>query len=134
MQPLFIVSFSLFSFFLLLHLCCKLHVLILLLKESQFNVAVQVPNQDIFGAGEVAWNRGTLINVSCTTSKRRAPQGKILVFQMHTNRALFSKIRTLFLKNQGIFFHFHNRAGDTYPPVPTQLHVCCVILFSLFHL
>ena len=37
-------------------------------------------NQEFFGAGQVSWNRGTSINTSCTTHKRRAPQEKILLF------------------------------------------------------
>ena len=40
----------------------------------------QVRNQDIFGEGEVSSKRSTLINVSFTKYKRRAPQGNILVF------------------------------------------------------
>ena len=35
---------------------------------------------DIFRTGEISWNRGTLINVSCKTYKRRVRQGKIMVF------------------------------------------------------
>ena len=31
-----------------------------------------------FGSREVAWNMSTSINVSCTTCKRKAAQGKIL--------------------------------------------------------
>ena len=31
-------------------------------------------------AGQVSWNSGTSINVSCTAYKRRVPQGKRLVF------------------------------------------------------
>ena len=67
-----------------------------------------------------SWNRGTSINTSCTTHKRRAPQGEMFVFfsktflklhlkwefnpWMHTNKAIFSKIRVLFVyfqKRQG---------------------------------
>ena len=40
----------------------------------------QTPNQEIFVAGEVSWNLSTSINVSCATHKRKAPQGKIVVF------------------------------------------------------
>lgn len=42
---------------------------------------MQTGNQELFGAGflgsKVPWN---LINVSCTTYDRRAPQGEVLVF------------------------------------------------------
>ena len=33
-----------------------------------------------FAAEEVFWNKGTVINDSCTTYKRRATQGKIFLF------------------------------------------------------
>ena len=33
-----------------------------------------------FGAEQISWNRGTLINTSCATYKRRTPQGKMFVF------------------------------------------------------
>ena len=81
---------------------------------------LQACNQELFWAEQVSWNRGTLINTSCTIYKRRAPQGKIFLFfsmiclklhlkwefnpQMYTNRAIFSKIRALFVyfqKRQG---------------------------------
>ena len=35
--------------------------------------------QEFFGAGEVFCDRGISINISCTTYKRKAPQGKCLV-------------------------------------------------------
>ena len=81
---------------------------------------LQACNQELFWAEQVSWNRGTSINTSCTIYKRRAPQGKIFLFfsmiclklhlkwefnpQMYTNRAIFSKIRALFVyfqKRQG---------------------------------
>ena len=37
-------------------------------------------NQKCFAAGETSWNRDTSINVSCTTHKRKDPQGNILDF------------------------------------------------------
>ena len=42
----------------------------------------QARSQKFFWAGEVSWNMGTSINVLCTTYKRRAPQGNILVFSV----------------------------------------------------
>ena len=35
----------------------------------------------IFEVGQVCWNRSTLINTSCITYERRAPQGKTLFLQ-----------------------------------------------------
>ena len=35
---------------------------------------------ELFGAGEVSWNGGTLIIVSCAAHKRKAPQRTFLVF------------------------------------------------------
>ena len=40
----------------------------------------QARNQKFFRAGEIFWNEGTSINVSCVTHKRKALQRKILVF------------------------------------------------------
>ena len=52
--------------------------------------AEQARNQEFFGEGEVSWNKGTSINVSSTTYKERAPQGKNLAF------FLLDNLKTLF--------------------------------------
>lgn len=77
-------------------------------------------NQEFFGAGEV-WNQGTSIKISCTPIKRKALQGKILVY--------FSQIlkKQHFIwghfHNKGTVFNFQERVGKT---TPTQclLHPC----------
>ena len=51
------------------------------MKNSQFYfwVPFLARNQEVLRSGEISWNMGTLTNVSCTTYKRRAPQGKLWV-------------------------------------------------------
>ena len=34
-------------------------------------------NQELFRTGEFYWSKGTLINISSKTHKRKAPEGKI---------------------------------------------------------
>ena len=104
-------------------------------KIVQFPTPVSQPgSHEFFHAGKVSWGRGTSINVSGTTYKREAPQGKILMFfleytlkiafkwklnpQMYTNREHFSKSRALFTQNKATFFYFQKRAGER-PPSPT---------------
>ena len=66
----------------------KRQVLLCCLEDSAFTLASQrittengiTHNQGFFGAGQVSCNRSTMINTSCTTYKRRAPQGKISLF------------------------------------------------------
>ena len=41
---------------------------------------LQAHKQGFFGAGQVSWNRSTLINTSCTTYESRAPKRKIFLF------------------------------------------------------
>ena len=41
---------------------------------------MQARNQEFFGAEEFSWNGGASINVSCVIHKKKAPQGKNLVF------------------------------------------------------
>ena len=58
---------------------------------SEFKLLVpQACNQEFFGAGEVSWDRGTLINVSCTTFKRKDPEGNtMLLFLQDTLKTAF---------------------------------------------
>ena len=49
-------------------------------QDEMLSWKLQAHNQGFFGAGQVSWNRSTLINTSCTTYKRRAPQRKIFLF------------------------------------------------------
>ena len=45
---------------------------------------------NFFEAEQISWNRGTSINTSCATHKRRAPQGKIFVlFLQDTLKTVF---------------------------------------------
>ena len=46
---------------------------------------MQECKQEFFGAGEVFCDRGISINISCTTYKRIAPQGKCLVSLLQDN-------------------------------------------------
>ena len=63
---------------------------------------------NFWDVGEVYWNRGTSINVR----QKKGPAGKnVGVFS--PNRENFSKIRTLFMQNQGTFFYFQYIAGKT---------------------
>ena len=41
---------------------------------------LQALNQGFFGAEQISWNRDTLINNSCATYIRQAPQGNIFLF------------------------------------------------------
>ena len=52
----------------------------LLSKIRTLFYKLQARNQEFFGAEKVSWNRGTSINVSCTTHKRNVSQGTISAF------------------------------------------------------
>ena len=39
---------------------------------------MQACNQELFGTGELSWNRHTSTKVSCMTYKRRVTQGNFL--------------------------------------------------------
>ena len=67
----------------------------------------QAPNQEFFGAGEVSWNEGTSINVSCVTRKRKTPQGIILVFFLQ------DALKITF--QMGILTHRRTQAGHIFP-------------------
>ena len=72
---------------------------------------------------------GISINVSCTTYKRTAPQGGILVFFLQdTTKTTFlnenlnhRRPRTghFFSQNQGFYLLFSKRAGETFSPFPS---------------
>ena len=42
-------------------------------SASRKGIQLQPSNQEFFGAGEVSWNKGISINVSCMTHKRKGP-------------------------------------------------------------
>ena len=56
-------------------------------------------------AEQVSWNRGTLINTSCTTDKRRAAQGKIFVFYLQDNLKTGFRMNSEFFPKSGHFLY-----------------------------
>ena len=89
----------------------------------------QAAQPGIFTAGEVSWNMGISIHVSCTAYKRTAPQRGILVFflQDSTKTTFLNenlnhrRTRTghLFSQNQGTYLLFSKKAGETFSPFPS---------------
>ena len=54
-----------------------------------------------------------------------------LLFNLHTNRAPFSKIRSLFLQNQGTCFLFSQKGRGDVPPSPPPASSAFLMLFLL---
>ena len=84
----------------------------------------QAAQPGIFTAGEVSWNMGISIHVSCTAYKRTAPQGGILVFflQDSTKTTFLNenlnhrRTRTLFFAKSGhLSSIFKKGRGDLLP-------------------
>lgn len=48
-------------------------------------IILQACNKEFFGAGEVFWNKGTLISISSATHEIKAPQGKMFEFFLLDN-------------------------------------------------
>ena len=48
--------------------------------DTYIELSVQARDQEFFRAGEVCWNKDTSINISCTTHKTEAAQGKLSEF------------------------------------------------------
>ena len=63
-------------------------------------------HQGFFGAGQVSWNKSTLIKMSRTTYKGRAPQAKVSLFFLQDifKTALQMKIKLLNVHKQDNFF------------------------------
>ena len=78
----------------------------------------------IFRVGEISWNRSTSIKVSCTTYKRKAPRGNILVFfksafKWEFNRTqtghFFPKLGHKVCKIRALLLYFQKRQGRPLP-------------------
>ena len=80
----------------------------------------QARSQVIFWAEEVSCKRGISIKVSCTTYKKRASQKKMLVFSSMALLRLHFKweFKPIDAHKLGTFFHFQNRAWETFPLPP----------------
>lgn len=93
-------------------------------------------NQWFFRAGKVFWNKGTSVNISSTTHKRKPPQGKISQFLfLRTLKAALMKnltqhIQVFFSKTRPIFFlKFQKGKEDLLPHSPTPLYLCSCSLY-----
>ena len=97
------------------------------METNRINNHNQARNQEFFGAGKVSWNKGTSINDSCVTHKKKfgvfspsCSQTYILNENL-TRRCtqtgqIFPKIKALFLQNQGTFFLFSKKGkGNVHP-------------------
>ena len=101
------------------------------------NISWQARNQEFFRAGEVSWNEGTSINVSCEAHKRKALQRKIFVFFLQDALKITFQLRILthgytqtgqifpksghFFAKSGLFFSiFKKRLGRPPPILPAS--------------
>ena len=57
----------------------RLSNIIRIIVETSTELSIQAHNQ-FFRAGEVSWDKGTLISISSTTNERKALQGKLSEF------------------------------------------------------
>ena len=79
-------------------------------------------NQNFFGAEEVSWNQGTLINISLKKAKEKRPRiEKLGVFspRYSYNYTLNRKTNSKMDKIR-VFFDFQKRAGKGLPPFPSS--------------
>ena len=88
---------------------------------------IQARNQEFFWAKEISWNRGTSINTSFATCKRRAPQGVIFVFLLQETLKTAFQMKTEPIDAHKVSGYFlstfiKNREG----PLPSALLVARV--------
>ena len=93
-------------------------------QDEKLRLNLQARQQEFFGAQKISWKRGTSINSSHATYRRRAPRGGIFAFflqnarefnlQMQTNRTFFPKISVLFV--------YFKKTGETTNLPSWQLH------------
>ena len=88
---------------------------------------IQARNQEFFWAKEISSNRGTSINTSFATCKRRAPQGVIFVFLLQETLKTALQMKTepmMHTKYQGTFCLLSKKTGKA--PTPSALLVARV--------
>ena len=94
------------------------------LQKKALNI--QARNQKLFRAVGVSWNKGTLINIACTTNKRKASQVKKHSDAFVVDPLKFNHNQGTFFENPFTFFNFRKKAGEASPcppPLYTWLHV-----------
>ena len=84
-------------------------------KSLSCNFSKQVLNQIFFRAGEVCWNKGTSIIISCTTDKRKAPAPKS--FLLDTLKTAF-QMRNLTQRWKS--FNFQSKGRGDLPSLLTD--------------
>ena len=97
------------------------------METNRINNHNQARNQEFFGAGKVSWNKGTSINDSCVTHKKKfgvfspsCSQNYILnenlTHRCTQTRQIFPKIKALFFAKSGHFLSIFKKGQRKRPP------------------